>query len=265
MIAAARPNAVHPLRAACAGRSAPRFWPTSAIAAVPNAAPARYPRASHCSAMPWAAAGVVPRRLTMREEPQLAGRDRQAIHRGRDAHPQQPPDQRHIGHEVRPGELEPGLPPGEYDQEHDAADEVREPRPERDADEAESAPRTHAEAQPPRQRHVEHRHAAQDLEPGPRVAGSGQARHARRLRDLKHEQRRQRRQERAAILRRVPVKLQQLDQVRQPQQGPRPTPARRRTPRAPPPARWRAARPAQSPRPTNRATSAVAPTLTITV
>ena len=60
-----------------------------------------------------------------REKPQLAGRDRQAIHRGRDADAQQAPDERHVGHEIRPGEFEPRLPLRENDEQHDAADEVR--------------------------------------------------------------------------------------------------------------------------------------------
>ena len=46
--------ATHPQRAARAGSRAPRFWPTSVIAAVPNAAPERNPSASHFSAMPCA-------------------------------------------------------------------------------------------------------------------------------------------------------------------------------------------------------------------
>lgn len=58
-------NAVHPDAAARPGSLAPRLCPTIVIAAVPNAAPARNPSASHWRVMPWAAAATSPRPLTM--------------------------------------------------------------------------------------------------------------------------------------------------------------------------------------------------------
>ena len=49
--------------AARSGRPAPRFWPTSAIAAVPNAAPDRKLNDSQRMAMPWAAWSTSPKAL----------------------------------------------------------------------------------------------------------------------------------------------------------------------------------------------------------
>ena len=60
-----RPSATQPLRAARSGRCAPRFWPTSVMAAVPNAAPDRKPSASQRMATPWALLATSPSRLTM--------------------------------------------------------------------------------------------------------------------------------------------------------------------------------------------------------
>jgi len=55
-----RPNATQPLRAARSGRPAPKFCPTSVMAAVPNAAPDKNPSASQPNAMPCAPLATSP-------------------------------------------------------------------------------------------------------------------------------------------------------------------------------------------------------------